>query len=85
MNTMNRAQFILNNIEECALCVHPFLGGGGKMLVVNTHTHTCPFRPSSSLNGEHPVSHEAGNSHTLLMLDLNFFLLVSQKKKHLTS
>lgn len=51
------------------------------MLVVNTHTHTCPFRPSSSLNGEHPVSHEAGNSHTLLMLDLNFFLLVSKKKK----
>lgn len=39
MNTMNRAQFTLNNIEECALCVHPFLGGGGKMLVVNTHTH----------------------------------------------
>lgn len=65
----------------CIVCVHPFLGGGGKMLVVNTHTHTCPFRPSSSLNGEHPVSHEAGNSHTLLMLDLNFFLLVSKKKK----
>lgn len=76
----NRAHLKLNNNVECVLCgsTLPWAEQARRSVLIYT-AHTYPFLPSISLDGEHPASHQAANSHFLFMLK-NFFGVRSNPK-----
>lgn len=81
----NRAHLKLNNNVECVLCgsTLPWAEQARRSVLIYT-AHTYPFLPSISLDGEHPASHQAANSHFLFMLK-NFFRCPPKPKVHQVS